>query len=703
MSYAAEMARVEASYQGLTLEKKVEYCIRYEDTRRLTALIAAENPDFTTMIIDWDRKPTSPLLAVIEHQSSRIMQVLLTGNIDVKQPGTIGDQTIHPLIFNIIRMNNTRRSRSDELSVREHGLSIGRRLIDAECELNVASPDGATPLLELCSYIDLYDSYGHALYTYLLNHGADPNFVAPNTATKYNGIVSILNLLIDYTFTTQFNKKLDDFRRAYRYSRRTGTLYNTDIRYCEDNGIVYVDIARMFHLRFDLAIERGADVRATGRIRFGQETIQTNLLIVALNKIKTVLSYNLDVENPTPALVNHYFTTLLERDAGLATVNDPFNPIAFMIDAHSDLFNTTQRIIQLLIENGADVNGVSAQTRMSPLVTLFNGSNIDSWSARSRLIPLLTSLLTAGADFRVKHEGKSLLELGLRNLRASDESRKRILFNFFLTNGLLQEDDTQIVLNHLPMLLDHRETRVDEERLAAFLTPDRRNNTGQTALSFVLRSGNIKALAWLLNHGHGAASRNIYGTTIRKAINLQLRSQPQPVKSLARGLLKVSDTVPVAEFLAEYGLLNNEDADWLIKNSKGVFQMNERYDSILLPLFTDKPRNETGATLLHKAMRIGNTAAAQWLTNHNLYTTNKNIYGYSAANLGKASHQQPYPQHVADLVTIQGQRPRTFRNTQRNEYAAAANARRRALGVGGRRKTRLMRSTRLKRSTRNRK
>ena len=65
---------------------------------------------------------------------------------------------------------------------------------------------------------------------------------------------------------------------------------------------------------------------------------------------------------------------------------------------------------------------------------------------------------------------------------------------------------------------------------------------------------------------------------------------------------------------------------------------------------------------------------------------NKNIYGYSAANLGKASHQQPYPQHVANLITIRGQRPRTFRNTLRNENAASANARRRALGVGGRRR-----------------
>ncbi len=269
MSYAAEMARIEAYYQGLTLEKKVEYCIRYEEARRLTALIAAENPDFTIMIIDWDRKPTSPLLAVIEHQSSRIMQVLLTGNIDVKQPSRIDDQTIHPLIFNIIRMNNTRRSRGDEIFVRENGLSIGKLLIDAGCELNVASPDGEIPLLELCRYIDLYDSYGHALYTYLLNKGADPNFIAPNTATKYNGIVSILNLLIDYTFTSQFNKKIEDLTYACRVSTRRGTLQNTDIRFCVENGTMYVDIARMFHLRFDLAIEKGADVRAPGSIRFG--------------------------------------------------------------------------------------------------------------------------------------------------------------------------------------------------------------------------------------------------------------------------------------------------------------------------------------------------------------------------------------------------------------------------------------------------
>ncbi len=675
------MAAFENRYEAFSLEKKVEYCIRHEGDRRFAKLIADENPDFTTMTIEWDGKQTSPLLAVIEHQSSRIMQVLLTGNIDVKQPGRIGDQTMHPLILNIIRMNNTRSSRSDEQFVRENGLSIGRLLIDAGCELNVASPDGATPLLELCSYIDLYDSYGHALYTYLLNHGADPNFVAPNTATKYNDVVSILHFLIDYTFTTQFNKKLEDFRRACRYGGRRGIIHNTDIRYCIDNGITYVDIARMFHLRFDLAIEKGADVRAPGSIRIGQETIQTNLLIIALNKIKIVGIYNLDIENPTPALVNHYFTTLLERDAGLATVNDPFNPIAYMMNSYSSL-----NIIQILIAHGADTNGISTHTGLSPLATLFNSATIDQWSANNRLIPLLTSLLTAGADFSVKPDGKSLLELGLRNLRASDESRKRRLFNFFLVNNLLQEDDIQLVLNHLPMLLDRRETPVDEELLAEFIRPEYRNNTGQTALSFILRSGNMKAVAWLLNHGHGAASKNIYGTTIRRILNTQRNMGPQPAKSFARALLKVSDTAPVAEFLAENGLLNNEDADWLIKHSKGVFQMNERYDRILLPIFTGKSSNETGATLLHKAMRIGNTAAAQWLTNHNLYTTNKNVYGYSPANVGKMSHQQPYPQLVANLLTIEDQRPRTFRNTRRNENAAAANVRRRALGVGGRRR-----------------
>ncbi len=374
-------------------------------------------------------------------------------------------------------------------------------------------------------------------------------------------------------------------------------------------------------------------------------------------------------------MVNHYFNTLLERDTSLTTVNDPFNPIAFMMDSYSSL-----NIIQVLIAHGADTNGVSTRTGLSPLVTLFSSQIIDQWSANNRLIPLLTSLLTAGADFSVKHEGKSLLELGLRNLRASDENRKRILFDFFLSNDILQVDDIQLVLNHLPMLLDRRDTPIDEERLAAFIRPDYRNNTGQTPLTFILRSGNHKALAWLLNHGHGAASKNIYGTSIRRILNTQRNMGPQPAKSFARSLLKVSDTIPVAEFLAENGLLNNEDADWLIKNTKSVFKMNEKYDRILLPLFTDKSRNETGATLLHKAMRIGNTAAAQWLTNHNLYTTDRNIYGYSPVNVGKLSQQQPYPQLIANLNTIERQRPRTFRNTLRNEYSELSNTRRRARG-----------------------
>lgn len=687
MSYAEKMAAFERRYEAYSLEKKVEYCIQYEDTRRLTAIIAAENPDFTTMVIQWYSKPRSPLNAVIEHQSTRILQVLLTGNIDVKQPGRLDDQTIHPLIYNIIRMNNTRSSRSDEQFVREMGLSIGRLLIDAGCELNVAAPDGATPLLELCMYMNLYDSYGHALYTYLLNRGADPNFIAPNTTTKYNGTVSILHLLMSYTFSEQFNKKLQDFRSECRFATDTGTLYNTDIRYCENNGHIYVDIARMFHLRFDLAIERGADVHVQGSIRFELEMIQANLLIVTLDKMKAVVSSS-PPESPTRALVNHYFTRLLERDAGLATTNDPLNPITFMLTSPSLL-----NIIQILIAHGADTNGVSARTGLSPLLTLFSGHPypiIEPWSISNTLIPLLTSLLTAGADFNVKHNGKTLIELGLRYIR--DDDRKRTLFNFFLANDLLHADDIPIVLNHLPMLLNQEMTPENEERLAALITPDRRNNTGQTPLAFILRSGNMNSIAWLLNHGHGAASKNIYGTTIRRILNTQRNMGPQPAKSFARALLKVSDTAPVAEFLAEYGLLNGEDADWLIKNSKGVFQMNERYDSILLPLFTDKPRNETGATLLHKAMRIGNEAAARWLTNHNLYTTNKNIYGYSAANLGRAAHQQPYPQHVANLITIQGQRPRTFRNTRRNENAATANARRRAAEGGRRRKSRRRRN-----------
>ncbi len=662
---------------NLPLEQRVERIIRYEIVSDLIKLIETENPNFTTMLINWDNAPTSPLIASINHQSPKIIQALLTGNIDIKQPGRLGDQTIQPLIANIMRMNNTRTSRNDENFVRQQGYLIGKLLIDSGCELNVAAPTGETPLFELCFRPSLYDSYGHRLFTYLLNKGADPNFIGPNTEEHYSGKVSILDILISNTNDVAIVGIMKDFNQI-RDIRREGTVPGTNIRYriSDWSGQTLYDLYRMLQLRFDLALEKGANTQTPGISIVGLralETIRTNLLIVVLNKMKYIkmIHPGLELYN----VFQYYLNRLLEIDPSLLNIDDPYAPVEFMIDSY-DIDS-----IRTLVAAGADVNRASVRTGQTPLIKLFsNDSNIKQWGHRNQLMNLLTILLSAGANFKVTHDGKTLFRLGF------DAIKGKTLFNFFLANELFQADDTQLILNNFPMLIDQEMTPENQERLAAIITPDYRNNTGQSPLSQMLRSGNLKAIAWLLNHGHGAESKNIYGSSIRNILKAQQNMGPRPSKSFARALLSVSDTPPVAEFLAANGLLNNEDPDWLIKNTQGVFKMNERYDSILLPMFTNKPRNNTGSTLLHKAMRMGNYAAAQWLTNHNLYTTDRNIYGYSPANVGKLSQQQPYPQPVANLNTIERQRPRTFRNTLRNEYRNFSNTRRRA--KGGRKITR---------------